>query len=480
MAEFNLSRPSKNILENQKRLQNQQADFLKKYDESLKEEAELAAKREHEIALSGARFGYASTVERSKNRINALREEIEYTEKSANAGMTEVISQIVENALLLDETEFEELNPGYKQEIRTIVSGLLREGNINENITKKETLRIMEFVSKALPTSKEGKGLLEADLQQIVARQAEMDINGEIKNLSRNISSKVASLMEKEQKKVEKIQKEMNKAAGKPEEKVVAEIAPNNELEDILKALEVGEITPEDVEKAAQNGEISEETYAQFQNMMAEQNADAEEGVEEKEIVEGEDAPATGKHIHIAADGTTSISMSNGELALNQDGSIDIQLMEAVKSQLDSSNSKENRLVRESFRSGLIESLAVNEAFQMIREGKEYNADLCLARAIMYTTITETMNELGLITVGEKEYANIISAAGGSLNEQVRTFTKKEKDIKGVDTPKSSCKKPTNLNEGVIATQYKPNLNRTEPTDLAERLRQKRLNKEND
>jgi len=193
-------------------------------------------------------------------------------------------------------------------------------------------------------------------------------------------------------------------------------------------------------------------------------------------------------------------------------------------------------LVRETLRSGLFESLAVNEAQNMLAEGKTYDADLCLAKAIMYVTITEAMGEMGLINVDDKKYAQMITAAGGNLNET--TFTNgawsnkgksaKNRRVKGenlsllygtengkeywqVDgkgkkyfnkpdadaalanekqkllTPnKSGGGRPVDyknvnkqieeLNESVLVSQYKPVLNSAyDPNSMAERLRKKRL-----
>jgi hypothetical protein len=64
-------------------------------------------------------------------------------------------------------------------------------------------------------------------------------------------------------------------------------------------------------------------------------------------------------------------------------------------------------------RSGLIESLAVNEAHNMIAEHGIYDRDLAFANALMYVTIMESFGEMGLLNVDDRAYATIVHQAGG-------------------------------------------------------------------
>ena len=80
---YNLGQPSKNLLERDKRLQASKLEYLKQYDQNLKEATELKEAEELNAAMSAARFSYASTYARSKNRVNKLNEEIQYNENSS-------------------------------------------------------------------------------------------------------------------------------------------------------------------------------------------------------------------------------------------------------------------------------------------------------------------------------------------------------------------------------------------------------------
>ena len=143
----------------------------------------------------------------------------------------------------------------------------------------------------------------------------------------------------------------------------------------------------------------------------------------------------------------------------------------------------------------------------MIKEGKEYNSDYCLAKAIMYVTITEAMNEMGLMNIDDKAYGQIISAAGGTLLEKPKqpSLTKSpfEKttelynklkanqenkgnvNIIGVATPTKNGKevnlgtlKPAYLEEHILINQYNDPINNNGGNDFGERIRQRKLMKE--
>lgn len=592
-----LTKPSKNLLEKQKKIQDNAASFINGYREQLNENLENEKAEKENKLLSDARLTFATGINRSKNRRESLREEIEYTKKSTLIGMTEMVSQVVEESLLFDTDQYAVKNPEYKEEIREIVSGLLENGNINEKIDNEETLQLVEHVAHTLPNVKDGKNLTEDEISKYIAANTPEDIDASIKALSRNVSGRVASLMEKEQKKAKKIEEEVAKAKGEPVEEEVVE----------QEEMPVEEQMPAPEENVQPEEEMAQEQPTEeVQEMPVEGNSD-------EEVAQ----PQQGKNIHIAADGTTSISMPNGQLSLNGDGSMDIQLMESFIEEIfneeDSLNEKFNvekyqtklvdkevgirrgpgplllflfgsvlgvgtsginwglirgsnnqrlsgkakamldiiskdpkcrkiikkieieinnkkpdkellkkykaelksavkevasdvrlgnysqrkryalaeSLVRETQRSGLIESLAVNEAMNMISQGKEYDSDLCLAKALTYVTVLEALDEMGIMPVCDNDYCKVISAAGGKPEKLEKEIAKKfqpvKKEIEGVTFPKeNNCVKKTekksreveSLTEGIIATQYTPIMNKKNPNDLAERLRNKRLAEE--
>lgn len=439
MDMYNMNQISKNALEKSKRIEKQVNNYLTETYAKQRADANAKETAINEAALSAARFGYASTLERSKNRVKALSEEVSYINNASTIAMTEMISQLIESSLLLDETAYAELNPKYKTEIRETVRGLLENGNIKQT-GNPNTIAIMEYVSKTLPSTDTGKYLTEDELSALFKKAKPIEVENAIRNLSGDVSKHVATLVEKEQKKVSDVQKDLDVVS--PQEEAPEEM-PNEE------------VPPEEIpaEEAPQNEDL---------------NALPPD--------DGNDVQGAGKQIHIEPDGTTAIAMQNGQVAINQDGSMDIQLAE-------------NILVRETPRCGLLESLAVNAAMSDIEKGKGYNSDRALANAIMYITITEAMNVAGLIDIDENTYANIIVNAGGSLNEskkgdklRAKAFKLKQKaaelevQARKVDAKKDGIPlaKEETLQEAT-AYKWRPDMNRNSGNDLAERIRQKRL-----
>lgn len=563
MNMFDMTKPNKAVLDKNVRLEKQADKYLAEMLSKQREEKEAKEKALNEAALSSARFGYAATMERSRNRVKSLQEELKYTNTASTVAMTEMISRVVENSLLLDEEEFAKLNPTYKKDIRETVRGLLESGAFHES-SNPDALTIVNYVASTLPNVQDGKYLTEDDISGMFAQKSPVEVDKAISDLSGNVSNRVAILVEKEQKKVKDVQKDFDDIA--PEQAAPVEEAPAEEVP----AEEVpAEEVPQD------EGEVEEDP-----------NVLPETGEEQ--------AVPAGKSIHIAPDGSTSMSMPNGALAINNDGSIDIQLTESEFNQLFYSDStedlnedlrkrlekkygvdaiadelagkmskevpisfgifggtlggiiyqiirhntnkklddrsemikqkiqanpramevvrkianeinnpakkpdkallkqykaelktimaenvmSENVLVRETPRSGLLESLAVNEAMTQISEGKPYNSDACIANAIMYMTITEAMGELGFMTVDEDLYSSIITNAGGCVNEAKGTKIIKNTAKKQTGAVGKPCVAPANLSGALqesMCAQWAPMMNRAKPDDLAERIRQKRL-----
>lgn len=657
---YDMTKVSGKAVNDAKRIQAQTADYLARHDRQLQESLQAEADAKMNAAMSGARFGYAANVARSNARINKLNEEIRYTNESSVIGMTEMVAQVVEAGLLLDESELVKIYPEYKEDIRSIVKGFLKEGELNSVITKDETLQLMEYVSKRLPSVREGVTLTEDELSNYMAINKPLDIDKSIKNLGGDVATRVATLMEKEQKKADQIEKDVKRAKAKE-----AKMAANDEVpaEELMQALDAGEISEDDLAEMLKNGEISQNTYDQVIGGYEEQAAAAQDpnaaGMDPAmaggdPAAMGEDPNAMGgapagvapgmpkKQIQMLPDGTMNINIyeavnemfedfdlenlsedtnnirvglpakerelaygdailkrkkfdpeyilgknvglksavikplllslipyvgtaigaivgiknySNNAHILRSEAykelkqavkedpkcrniskKIERELLnkepdkyvlkqlrneftaavENVKSDLTSNLTEAALFIKETPRCGLIESLAVNEADTMIREGKEYDGDLCLAKAIMYVTITEAMDELGLMNVDQKKYASIISAAGGNLNEGKSmhviagasrrtgagkdTISKMEKankkaplkvidlngnvtykNYKGKEISEEEYKKLNNtaLTESILVNQYVPVRNDISNAEsLADRIRKKRLNEQ--
>ena len=300
----NFNKPSKRLLETSKRIEKQTDDYLKRYYSSLKEEQEIAERDAYEKSMSAARFSAASAYARTKQRTMAMNEAINYTNKTSVIGMTEMLSQIVEESLLFDTREYAKTNPNYKQEIRESVRDILENGNILQDIKNRDTLMIMEYVARCIPDIKTGMTLTEDEISAFMTREPAIEVESAISRLSGNIKSRVANLVEKEQARVKKVKEEMPKS--KKEELENLDMIPRDEVMD-----------------QDQDGQIDQLENPE-ENMPPEEEGAPMEGEmppEGEEMpVEGEELPPEGdpsmgggaaptKQISITPDGTVNVNI---------------------------------------------------------------------------------------------------------------------------------------------------------------------------
>ena len=523
--EYNFLKPSKRLLETSKRIDQQTTDYLNNHYKALREEEETATRNKYEAAMSAARFSNASSYARSKQRVQAMNESLNYANKTTIIGMTEMISQVVEESLLFDTSEYSLMNPNYKQDIRDTVKGLLESGNIIQDIHNRDTLLIMEYIAKNIPEMKTGLYLSEDEISAYMSREPAVSVEAAISKLSGNVKSRVANLVEKEQRRLKKVKEEM----------------PDVKEEDVH-AADMDEVPADEVMDQDQDGmvdqtEMPEDMPPEQEGVAPEEESAPMEGEEEMPVegeevppeeegapMEGEAGPAPTKQISITPDGTVNVNIFEGSFAKELDEEIEcilegglltekfnatkyidktikndvtyagrkagniagfflgggiisaligrligkavsasverdkiegleklvrkdseaMHIIDEIKSAYDMKDAgrikelkkeftirlrdikKENFGLKEEVsvkpkrvffrdipRSGLIESLAVNEAHNMIAESGIYDRDLAFANALMYVTIMESFGEMGLLNVDDKAYATIVHQAGG-------------------------------------------------------------------
>lgn len=511
---YNLGQVSKKLVDKDKRIEEQTSQFLKQHEQNLKEELENKEATKLNETMSNARFSYASSIARSKTKIGKLNEEIKYLNTSSIIGMTEMVSEVVENALLLDESELAKIYPEYKKDIRSIVKGFLTEGDLKPDIKNSETLSLMEYVSNVMPGVREGSTLTEDDLTNYVMLRKPVNIDKSIRNLSGDVASNVALLMEKENQKNEQIKKDVDRAKAKEDKKEKEEKSDEPSADDLMKKLESGQLNEKDIDNMLKDGEISQETYDELVSKYEDATDDKTDMNADMEDSELPDETADDMPMTTSADAPTDDSVDSMDNAdSSTSGSPKKQIQMLPDGTLNVNIFESKQLVREVPRSGLIESLAVNEACNMLKEGKEYDGDLCLAKALMYVTITEAMNTMGLMDVNEQKYSQIISAAGGSLKEgksftdsikyggkntdnylngkekaMAKAMSKKGESPNTVEAIRQVQEKVREkyenkaakqaLHESIINVQYNVQRNITEPDSIAERIRRKRLNEQ--
>jgi hypothetical protein len=367
---LNLGQVSKKTLESDKRIEKQSNDALKAYYTNLKEQERLAEEKKNEEILNAARFSNSSVYMKNKERVKLMESVIQYNERASVAAMTDVLSKIVENALLLDTDEYVQLNPTYKVELKETVKSFLENAELNAEFRDERTVRIIESVMKALPQVSTGMYLKEEEIVDLVNDSSAKEIEGDIDSLVTDVKSRVADLVGKEQKATKEIEAEIDEIVA------ISEAAKAAKAEEKAKKDE-----KKDPKKKEEKVKLDEE--------------DDEFELDESDDIDVEDDEDEYLEYQQSLQPDARKARKKTEIQMNPDGGLKVIIRE--------------QFVKETPRKNLLETLAFNEAMEMIAEGKQYNGDLALANAVMYITILETFNATGLLTITERDYANLIS-----------------------------------------------------------------------
>ena len=343
-------------LEKSKRLQEQANEYLQKYYERLREDEKQKEAATKEALIGGAGFSQASAYMRNKQRTQLAEQSIKYSNRASTIVMTDLLSTIVEGALLMETDEFAELNPAYKAEIRETVLAFLENADLNKSIKDKRTLKLMEHISRNLPDVKTGIYLKEDEIIDIVKQASPEEINGTIDSLIGDVKERVANLVSDEQEAEEELQNQIDSIVSISDEGKARKRAAMEKQEQDRE-----EIQQIENDKAGVIPEIDPMLAMAPEELPAEESEEKEPG--------------------------------NTEVKVDKEGKVTVNVKESF--------------IREFPRKGILETFAFNEAMEMLEEGKEYNGDLALANAIMYVTILETFNATGLMNISPVEYKKL-------------------------------------------------------------------------
>jgi hypothetical protein len=442
-----LGQVSKKTVDRSKRIEAQREKFLEQHQTKLREEAAAAEKLKQDQILSNARFSQASPYIKNKERVKIAEQTVRYADRVSTAVMTNILSTLVEKSLLLDESEYVKLNPDYKKTIRETVKSFLESGDLENSITDKRTLLIMEHIAKSIPEPKTGIYLKEEDIIDMVKKSTPAEINSAIDSLSGNIKERVANIVVKEQdeaKEIEQDVKEVEQAAGKPEEAQAGGV-PGLPPEIVEALAQVGiQPTPDGQFIDQEGNPVPPQAVEQILMQMSGQApAGGEQGGSPAEGQVGPDGqPMPGPEMGMdpnAAGGMPPMGTEGqglgyapgqatpGFSAGSQPGETQVVPQTANKNtavEVAPDGTVKINIARESFyrevpRQGILESLALNEASDMIKQGKEYNGDLALANALVHLTILETFNATGLLTLSDIDYRRMLNLPRKTLKEEL-------------------------------------------------------------
>jgi hypothetical protein len=394
--DLNLGQTSRKTLEEAKRIEKQTNDYLKAHDAKIREDKELLEKKKLEDVNSKAGFSARSAYSRNKERVRLMENAINYNKKATTAVMVDLLSNLVERSLLIDEEEYSKLNPTYKHDIKETVVSLLKNADLESNITNKKTLKLMEFVARSIPDAKTGVYLKEEEIVDMVKKMSPKEIEDSLEELSHDVKDEVANLVSKEQGDVNQIQSEVDEIVA-----VSEAMKGQSQLEEVPAEQELGAGEVPAEEMSAEELP-AEEVPAEE---MSAEAVPAEEELAPEVMPEGEEEDEYAEYQQSLTPGNVQQKETN--LEIGPDGTIRINVLR-------------ERFFREHPKSGVLESLALNEAVDMIKEGKPYNGNLAIANALMYVTVLETFSAAGLIKLDENELKRI--ARVPQVNEGFKEF----------------------------------------------------------
>jgi hypothetical protein len=381
MKEFNtnLNQVSKKTVDTNKRIESQRDEFIKSYDKSLRDsEAAKQAKIQEEV-LNNARFSQGSIYARNKNRVKSMQETITYRDRAVKAVLTEYMVRLVENSLLLDTDEYAKLNPNYKAELKETVKSFVEKADLNTDINNKPVLDILEHISKSIPDIKTGIYMEAEDIVASVQKLTPGEVDEKLQELSGDVKERVANLVSKEQGEVNKIQSDID---------AIVQVAEDAKAEGSVQ----GEVPAEEV-----SVEPTEEELAAAGEMPVE----GEEGLVDEMPVEGEEELVDEMPVEGEEDEYLDYQQSDDQykpkttVNIDPSGAVQIKIME-------------NKFYREVPRKGILEGFALNEAIDMVKDGKPYNGELALANALTYITVIEAFNATSLLNITEQDYKRIL------------------------------------------------------------------------
>ncbi len=385
MNMYDMNKVSKKTIEKKKKIERNAESFLEAYYKKQKEEKEAKESKKNEEILNNARFSNSSIYSKNKQRQKAVREYLEYNSRANNAVMADALSRIVENSLLIDAEEYAKLNPDYKKTIKETVLSFLENADLNARVTNKHTLALMENLTKRIPDAKTGVYLKEDEIVELVKKDTSEEIESSIETLSGNVKEKVANLVSDEQSEAAEIQNTVDELVAVSEaarEGRKSGILNEEDEDSELEELESEEEVAVDSEESLEDSELESE------------EPELEELESEEEILSDDEKDYLETDNGHTFDGAP-LNSPKTSIKVSPQGEISIDVFK-------------EEFFREVPKKGILESLAFNEAMEMIKEGKPYNADLALANALTYVTILETFNTAGLLTIDKEDYKKLI------------------------------------------------------------------------
>lgn len=215
---------SKSTANTQKRIDSNIGEAFKAYKQRREQETLSEQASRDKVMTEQAELIYAKK-NRERTKLQESTKRMEYDEKVTLIGLTEALTEVVKESLLLDLNEYAKINPNYEEFIRSNIKSFLENAEINENITNQYTLTLIENMNALKPSLENGICLTEAELIENFQQKPEKEdldkldafgrpsynqCDAAIDGLSCNVMDRVAELIDNEREAVQQVDDQLN------------------------------------------------------------------------------------------------------------------------------------------------------------------------------------------------------------------------------------------------------------------------------
>lgn len=323
-------------------------NYYSAQDAMLKEEEE---KKKASISASYANGNLGAALKKRKANLKEEKRMHDYPEHFLQLALTEALSYVVNESLLLNTDEYAKVNPHYKDEIKSHIRGFLENGKINDSINNAGTLSLIEEIHKETPNPK--LYLTEEDEKAIINNKilSNATIKRNLDHMSGDVKTRVANIVAKDTLSMADEQDNINKA---------------NNKENNYKMAAAQIITP-----------VTPLVPASVLNQTP-----------ATEVVADPDAPADTIEVNQQPEATDTVAADAAQNAVP--------------------------MVKEEMKHGIVETLAINEGTDMLRTSGAVDPTIAIAKALTLVTCLEALDDSQIVTIGTPGYSRILNANGVS------------------------------------------------------------------
>lgn len=242
-------------------------------EKALKEEVYQTSMKNAQVGSAGV---FADMIYSNNNVRDNARSEYSFREDFTRRVLSNIMTEIIDEALLVEKSQYLALNPEYKNEIKTRVNTMLESNKINLNIDNNKTKAILEAITAEMPVNHHAYKLMEeTDICDVSNKIMSNDaVSAAIKDLTTDVRERVADIVTRDNiasSDEQKFGDDLSQAVNAVNNSLSAEAMPQTPAPETDLAGSNGEVVPEaegqpteqeQEEQPTDENPVVEESYA--------------------------------------------------------------------------------------------------------------------------------------------------------------------------------------------------------------------------